>query len=82
MDSALWLSKGKGTAGTQRPAGRRVPALMAPVFAVALIHFVCCKNSRERRMSGRKASRVNPTACKLSISVLEKSREAVRRCSD
>jgi hypothetical protein len=36
MDSALWLSKGNGTAGTRRQACRRVPALMALVFVGAV----------------------------------------------
>jgi hypothetical protein len=34
-------------AGTRRQACRRVPALMALVFAVALLHFVCRRNSRK-----------------------------------
>ncbi len=44
MDSALWVVQ--GVAGTRRQACRRVPALMAPVFSVALVHFVCRRNSR------------------------------------
>jgi hypothetical protein len=53
MDKGEWI-KGNGVrpvvvameAGTRRPAGRRVPALMALVFAVAAVHFACLKNSR------------------------------------
>ena len=48
MDSALWLSRRERDAGTRRQACRRVPALMALVFAVALIHFVCRRNSRNK----------------------------------
>ena len=47
MDSALWLSKGKRN---RRVAAASLPpqlgALMAPVFAVAWVHFVCLRNSR------------------------------------
>jgi len=47
MDSALWLSKGKRN---RRVAAASLPpqlgALMAPVFAVARVHFVCLRNSR------------------------------------
>jgi len=48
MVSALWLPKGKGTAVTRQPAGRRVTALMTLVFAIALLHFVCRRNSRNK----------------------------------
>ena len=44
MESALWVMQ--GMPGTRRQACRRVPALMALVFAVALLHFVCRRNSR------------------------------------
>ena len=46
MDSALWVVQ--GVAGMRRQACRRIPALMALVFAVALIHFVCRRNSRNK----------------------------------
>jgi len=46
MVSALWLSKRKWDCGTRRPAGRRVPPLMALVFAVAVVHRARCTDSR------------------------------------
>jgi hypothetical protein len=46
MVSALWLSKRKWNCGMRRPAGRRIPSLMAPVFAVAVVHRARCTDSR------------------------------------
>ncbi len=40
MESALWLTKGNGDAGTRGQACPRVPALMALVFVCAAPIFV------------------------------------------
>jgi hypothetical protein len=61
MDKGEWV-KGNGVrpvdpaweAGTRRPAGRRVPALMALVF-VGAVSFVCYGNSREERVSSERS---------------------------
>jgi hypothetical protein len=42
MVSALWLWKWEWNCGMRRPPGRRIPPLMAPMFAVAVVHRVRC----------------------------------------
>ena len=52
MESALWLTKGNGDAGTRGQACPRVPALMALVFVCAAPIFVFAWVVRARAFCG------------------------------